>query len=411
MLATSYPRFPGDTIGTFMEPIAKGLAARGHEIHMVLPWHPRLLRRDEEDGVRFHPFRYAPHRSLNVFGYAEGLREDVHLRAGAYAAAPLALAASFRAVRRVARETGATLLHGHWLVPSGAVVAAAAAGVPTVISLHGSDVYVAETHAVARRAARFALRRVGWLTACSDDLRDRAIALGADAERSETIPYGVDTARFRPDAALRAERRLALGVGDDAEVLFTAGRLVRKKGFEFLIDAVAALAGRRPGLALVIAGGGDLEAALRARAGDRGVADRVRFVGVLAQLDVAALLAAADLAVMPSVHDEAGNVDGLPNTVMEALASGTALVATTAGGIPSVVTHERTGLLVPERDVAALAGAIARLLDDAALRADLGRRAREETVRLRSWDHVAERFEACYRSARERRTGSALCGR
>ena len=396
MLTTSYPRFPGDTIGTFMEPIAKGIAARGHDVHLVLPWHPRLARGPIEDGVHFHPFRYAPYPGLNVFGYAAALHADVHLRTAAYAAAPLALAASFRAVRRVARDVGATLLHGHWLIPSGAVVTAAARALPTVISLHGSDVYVAERHGLARRVARAALRRVDWITACSDDLRERVIALGADGARAETIPYGVDVDRFRPDAALRAAGRSAMGVASEDLVLFAAGRFVRKKGFEYLIDAVGQLAPRWPSLRLVIAGGGDLDRELRDRARALGVIDRTHFPGVLAQDDVAACLAAADLAVVPSVHDDAGNVDGLPNTVMEALASGTALVATRVGGIPSVVVHERTGWLVPERNAGALAEAVERLLRDRETRLALGKAAREDTLGQRTWDTVAEALERVY---------------
>lgn len=396
MLTTSYPRFPGDAIGTFMEPIATGIAARGHEVHVVLPWHPRLARGPADGGVRFHPFRYAPHPSLNVFGYASALRADVRLRGAAYLAAPFGLAASFLAARRVAREVGATVLHGHWLVPSGAVAAAAAGRLPVVISLHGSDVYLAERHGAARRAARAALARADWLTSCSDDLRERAIAIGADAGRAETIPYGVDVGRFRPDAALRAEARRAMGAGPDDLLLFTAGRLVRKKGFEYLIDAVGLLAPRWPRLRLVIGGGGDLDAELRERARRLGVGDRVGFPGTLTQDEVAARLAAADLAVMPSVHDEAGNVDGLPNTVMEALASGTALVATRVGGIPSVVEHGRTGWLVPERDARALADAVGRLLADPGARAGLGAAARADALANRTWARVAERFEQAY---------------
>ena len=396
MLTTSYPRFPGDSIGTFMEPIATGIAARGHEVHVVLPWHPRLARGPVENGVRFHPFRYAPHPDLNVFGYAAALQADVRLRGAAYLAAPLALAASYLAVRRVAAEVGATLLHGHWIIPSGVVVTAAGRDLPTVVSLHGSDVYVAERHAFARTAAQAALRRLDWLTACSDDLRDRMIALGADATRAVTIPYGVDPQRFRPDEALRAEGRRAMGAAPGDLVLFTAGRFVRKKGFEYLIDAVAKLAPRWPALRLVIGGGGDLEAELRARAVERGVAGRVGFPGVLAQDAVAACLAGADLAVVPSVRDDAGNVDGLPNTVMEALASGTALIATRVGGIPSVVEHGRTGWLVAERDAGALEAALDGLLADPHARAAIGSAARADVLRRRTWPMVAEAFEQVY---------------
>ena len=76
MVTTSYPRFPGDHVGTFMEPIAKSVAARGHEVHIVAPWHPLVHRGAREDGVRFHFYKYAPVRSLNVFGYAAALRAD-----------------------------------------------------------------------------------------------------------------------------------------------------------------------------------------------------------------------------------------------------------------------------------------------------------------------------------------------
>ena len=403
MLTTSYPRFAGDTIGTFMEPIAKGVAARGPAVPVVLPWHPQLRRAGTDDGVTFHPFRYAPHPALNVFGYAGALARDTDLRWQAWASAPFGLLASYRAARRVAAQVGATLLHGHWLLPSGVVADAAAGGrIPTIISLHGSDVYVAERYAVTRRLARRAAQRTGWITACSDDLRTRVIRLGADAARVTTIPYGVDAGRFRPDPDARARVRAALGLASDDVVVFTAGRFVRKKGFEYLIDAVAALAPDWPGLRLVLGGGGDLDAELRGRARDRGIADRVRFPGVLAQGDVGAFLAAADIAAVPSVHDEQGNVDGLPNTVMEALASGTPLVASDVAGIPSVVTHHRTGLLVPEKDVQGLAGALAALCGNPGLRAGLGAAAREEVRRIHSWERVAEQFEQAYERAAER---------
>src|SRR5690606_36355969 len=119
-------------------------------------------RADEERGVRFHFYRYAPVRALNVFGYAAAMRADVKVRGAAYVAAPLALAAGWRAARRVARASGATVMHGHWVVPGGVTAALAAPGTPLVISLHGSDVYVAETVAPARFAARRAFRRAGY---------------------------------------------------------------------------------------------------------------------------------------------------------------------------------------------------------------------------------------------------------
>lgn len=396
MVTTSYPRFRGDTVGTFMEPIAREVAACGHEVHVVAPWHP-LVRRDPiEDRVHFHFFRYAPVKGLNVFGYATALRADVDLRVTAYLAAPLALVAGWRAARHVARRVGATIMHGHWVVPGGVMAAAAAGSLPLLISLHGSDVYIAERHLFARRAARAVFRRAGWITACSEDLRERAVRLGAKPERTSVVPYGVDADRFRPDAALRSRLRTTLGLNDADPLVFSAGRLVRKKGFEYLIDAMAHLARDWPSLTLAIAGSGDLAAELKTKSAALGLAGRVRFLGDVSHDDIPGYLAAADLVVVPSVRDDTGNVDGLPNIVLEALASGTPLVATTAGGIGSVAEDGRSALLVPERDHAAIARAIDSLLRDSRRRTALGLAGRSDAVTRHTWAGVGAAFDELY---------------
>ncbi|HEY3885541.1 MAG TPA: glycosyltransferase, partial [Vicinamibacterales bacterium] len=200
MVTTSYPRFPGDFVGTFMEPIAKGVAALGHEVHLVAPWHPRITRGRAEDGVHFHFFHYAPVQALNVFGYAAGLRADERVRAAAWAAAPLAMSAGWFKAMRVAQKRRATMMHAHWVIPGGVIAAAARPRLPLVVSLHGSDVFVAERSSVAHAAAGAVFRRAGFITACSADLARRAAALGAAESRLAVVPYGVDAERFRPEA-------------------------------------------------------------------------------------------------------------------------------------------------------------------------------------------------------------------
>ena len=379
-----------------MEPIAQGVAARGHDVHLVAPWHPRWNRPKVDRGVHFHLFHYAPAPGLNTFGYAEGMRADVSLRASAIAVAPLAVMSGWFKALRVAQKTRATIVHAHWVVPGGVIGAAAAGAIPLVISLHGSDVFVAERHTAARLAARIAFGRARWVTACSDDLRLRAARIGADANRSSVIPYGVDSGVFKPDAAARRRGREMLGIGDNVPLIFAVGRLVKKKGFEYLVDAAAVLMVEHPNLRVVIAGEGDLDAALRARARAAGVEGHVQFLGGVPHHMVPTLLAAADVAAAPSVRDDAGNVDGLPNTVMEIMASGTPLVATRAGGIDAVATDERTARLVPERDARALAAAISDLLREPSRASLIGAQARDLVCRQYSWERVAADFEAVY---------------
>lgn len=395
MVTTSYPRFPGDSVGTFMEPIAKSVAARGHEVHVVAPWHPLVQRPRIEHGIHFHFYKYAPSQSLNVFGYAEAMRADVSLRGAAYVAAPLALAAGWWTARRIARRYRASIMHGHWVIPGGVTASLAAPALPLVISLHGSDVYVAERLAPARVAAKAAFRRAGSVTACSADLATRAIRLGANPERTTVIPYGVDAGRFRPDATRQRDERERLGVGSSRLLVAAAGRLVSKKGFEYLIDALADV----PDAVLVIAGDGSLREALRQRASAAGVRERVRFLGNRTQDEVAVLFSAADIIVTPSIRDDAGNVDGLPNVVLEALASGTPLVTTAAGGIGAVVEDGVTAIVVPERDAKSIASALVRLERDRARGSRIGEAARRLVEDRFGWERAGEQFETAYRHA------------
>ena len=118
---------------------SQSIAARGHEVHSSA-LAPSIERPTVDRGVHFHFYRYAPLRSLNVFGYAAAMHADVKLRGAAYMAAPLALTAGWWAARRVAIRYKASVMHGHWVVPGGVTAAMAAPGLPLVISLHGSDV-------------------------------------------------------------------------------------------------------------------------------------------------------------------------------------------------------------------------------------------------------------------------------
>jgi glycosyltransferase involved in cell wall biosynthesis len=403
MVASSYPRFEGDTVGTFMEPIATGMAARGHDVHLVLPWHPLLTRTSVEKGIHFYPFHYAPLGSWHVFGYAGALKADVHLKATALAVAPIAVAAGWAKARSIARRVDATLMHGHWVIPGGAIASWAAGNRPLVVSLHGSDVYLAEQHAFTRAVAQQTFKRAGGVIACSDDLRDRAIALGARADQIETIPYGVDASRFRPDGEARVRIRHAHGLPENAPIVFAIGRFVRKKGFQYLIDAIAQLSRTHAALWLVLAGWGDLEHELRAQIDRVQIADRVLMPGLLPHHAVPAWLAAADVVAVPAVRDDAGNVDGLPNVVLEALASATPVVATRAGGIATVVHHGTTGLLVAERDPQGLAEAIGRVLTEPSLARGLGTAARQWVMEHGTWADVAARIEGVYDRAADQR--------
>lgn len=392
-LTSSYPKYAGDVTAPFIEEIARALAVRGHQVDVVLPHHPDL-RRPDESGVRFFPYRYAPRDDWSRWGYAQSLERDVRVRPEVYALLPLAALALRRAVAERLESARYDAVHAHWVVPNAALVTdvVRVSGVPFVISLHGSDVFLAERSRPARALARRAFAAAGAVTACSDDLHRRSLALGALPERTRTVPYGVDVTAFAPRADA-PEVRARLGVPQDAFLVLAVGRLVEKKGFAHLVEAAA----RTGGVRVVIAGDGDLRAALEAQV--RATGAPVTLPGALSREAVAAALSEADVVVVPSVVDGAGNVDGLPNVLLEAMAAGRPLVASRVAGIPQVIEDGRNGLLVPEKDTRALAEALRRLLREPETRARLGEEARRTAVRQLSWDVAARRFEEGYAQA------------
>ncbi len=394
MATSSYPLFEGDGTAPFIEEIARSVVARGHQVDIVLPAHARLKRKDET-GLRFFPYSYAPLASLNVWGYAQSMKADRGFRWKTLLVAPFAALATRRAVKhRLGRESY-DVVHAHWVVPGGVLAhgPARAAGKPFAISLHGSDVFAAERNGLVGIAARQAFLAAGAVTACSSDLRDRAIVLGARAETTRTVPYGVDARFFAPkhlDPVEREAMRGRLGASPDKTLVVAVGRLVEKKGFATLVNAL----GDTPQIHLALVGDGDLEAELRACAEIARAS--VTLAGRFPRADTATALNCADIVAVPSVIDSNGNVDGLPNALLEAMATGRPIVASRVAGIPDVVRDGVEGILVPPNDAPALRDAVLRLAGDLPGRQALGESARRRVERDLTWERVASTLEECY---------------
>lgn len=363
---------------------------RGDRVTVLAPHAPEVPARWRDDGVEVRTFRYAP-ESWEVLGYSRSLDADERIRARAGLVAPLYALALRRAVAGAVAAGDFDLVHAHWVVPNAVVLGGATGGVPLGVGLHGSDVFLAERRGVRRLVGR-ALARSTLLTGCSPELVDRVCALGFPRERARVIPYGVDTGLFTPDRGEEHGWRERLGIPPDAVVALGVGRMVTKKGFHVLVEALPGLLDRRPGLHVVLAGEGDRLEELRRRADH----PRVHFPGIVYRDALPDLYRAADLFVLPAVHDPAGNVDGLPNVILEALASGLPVVASGISGIPLAVRHGEEGLLVEEGDGRALAEALEGLAGDAERRRGLGAAARRRAVEALTWDAVAGRYRAAY---------------
>ena len=398
MVASSYPRYAGDGAGSYVRGLAQALVALGHSVDVVAPSDPLVAEADQR-GVRVHRFRYAPVQGWHVAGHGSALHADTRLSSIVPLLMPGFAVAAIASALRLHREHDFDVFHAHWAVPGGflAGVMARLVARPLVITLHGSDVYVIEHNALYAWAARVGFRTAGSVTGVCEDLLVRAARVGLDPGRSEVIPCGVDLDRY---ARGRGEvMRDRLGLPPDALVVGALGRLVHKKGFDVLIAALPGLLDCVPRAHCVIAGEGDLGEALKRQAEGLGLGRRVLFPGHVLWQDTPDYYAMCEVVAVPSVVDSHGNVDGLPNMLLEAMATGRAVVGSDLAGIPEAIEHERSGLLVPPGDAVALAAQLARVLGDAELRISLGRGARERMERHYGWGSIAQRMLGAYQRA------------
>jgi len=285
----------------------------------------------------------------------------------------------------------ADVIHANWL---GAGIAGAPAHLagrkPLVLTLRGDDAYNIHAGGLWRVTGRFVFSQCAAVTAVSENMSSLVQPYLPPRCGPVIVPtFGVDTGRFRPpDAAERAAR------GGGAGGLFV-GNILRAKGVDVLLRALAACRGDWETFHFV--GAGPDTEAMGALARRLDLGDRVEWAGRQPGREVAAWMRSADFLVLPSLSE------GRPNVVLEAMASGLAVVASRVGGVPHLIDDGRTGLIVEPGDVAGLAAAIARVGRDADLRSALGRQARRhiEDNDL-TWDRTAEEFEVIFRRVTRR---------
>ncbi len=328
---------------------------------------------------------------MHRLGYMRTMQSDLALRLEAYLLSPSLFAAGIRTVMQEAQRIKPDVLHAHWLLPNGfiAAVVSRRLGIPLVVSVPGSDAQVAGKNALFRSMARFTFAQADLLTANSQALRDSVVTLGADPAKFDMIIYGTDPNELRPDVADTRQLRADLNVASDAIVLLCVGRMVPKKGFDYLIRAMAASPLQGRNLVAVMVGDGDDKAAWQNLAAELGVADQIRWTGNIPKDRIPVYYNMADVLVMPSVSKPA---DGLNVCVLDAMSCEKPVVGANVAGNPLAIINGKTGLIVPEQDVQTLAHALALLADSPELRASMGAAGRLRIENELGWPHLARRY-------------------
>lgn len=234
---------------------------------------------------------------------------------------------------------------------------------PWSISAHAKDIWTIDDW-----EKREKLASCEWLVTCTSANVEHLSALADDADKVSLLYHGLDFNRFDENPA-EANTRDG-GDADDPVQLISVGRAVDKKGYDYLLDALATLPAKLNWHFSHI-GGGELLEALKSQAKRLGLEQRISWLGALPQTEVLALYRQADLFVLPSRISDNGDRDGLPNVLMEAQSQRLACLSTDISGIPELINHRQSGWLVPQQDSGTLAQALQTLIASPTLRHQL----------------------------------------
>jgi glycosyltransferase involved in cell wall biosynthesis len=234
-LTSSYTRFPGDTTAPFIRSIALSQVERGHQIQIVAPYDIEALPGFDDD-ILLERFRYIWPDKYHIMGHSRSLEADVRLNPLVYALVPLFLFFGIIKLFRATKKFNTDIIHVHWVLPNGPIgaVVARLRKIPYVVSLHGSDVFVASKNRVFSWIAKNVLNNAVAVTSCSQDLTNQAIAFGV-RNNFRLMPWGVDPIKFHPDRKTHSPFQED-GALEKTTTIISLGRMVYKKGFEILVS-------------------------------------------------------------------------------------------------------------------------------------------------------------------------------
>ena len=399
LLTHAYPRFPNDPTAPFVEMTAETLQKNGIDVTVLTPDTPAFARDIADHGVNLQTYRYFFPRRLQQLGYANTLVNDCKLKKYVYLLAPFMFLSGIFHLFRLHRKHRFDVVHTFWLLPNGFIgaVVSRICQVPLMVALRGSDMFISKQNPFFRAMARWTLKHATMVTSVTPAFFPDLENFGVSAEKMRLVPNGSHPYLFpTPPRSRLLTLRQHLSIPEGNMIVFALGRIVLKKGFDLLIQALPLVRDKVPNVTVIIGGDGTDLDRLKILATNLGVSACVRFPGTISRADVSIYFHLCDTFTLPAVFDPKGNVDGCPNVILEAMACGKPVVATNISGIPVVIKDGETGFLVEEKNVEALAAALIALLINKSKRKQFGCAGIQRILNELTWDKAIEQIKDVY---------------
>jgi len=396
VLTSTYSRWMDDSEPKFVDNLCHYLAVK-NEVHVVAPHSPGIPREEILDGIPVFRFKYC-FEKWQTLAYDGGILPSLKQNRWRILLIPLFIISQWILTVKLLRKHHYDIIHAHWIIPQGLVAVfarpCAHSKSALVITSHGGDLF-ALRGALLSWLKKFTIQRADALTVVSSAMRNKALETALANEHSVSIiPMGIDSSTMFTPPAQIVERKGLLFVG----------RLVDKKGIEYLLKALPLVLARHPDERLTVIGDGPLKCSLVALCETLGVADRVNFTGALINQEIPHYLQTSAIAVFPSVVTGSGDQEGSPVAIMEALACGCTTIVADYPGVTDIIEDHETGLIVAGRSPEKIAEAILLLLDNEHIRRKLGQNGRQRAQAQYDWESIGSRFLGLFHRLLEARS-------
>ena len=371
---STFPRWKGDTEPRFILDYAKAMT-KYYEVHVLVPMAPGAEECEDMEGVIVHRFHYFPVHKWETLCYPGAIVPRIKEKKVRILLVPFLLVAEKINLKKYTRQMD--VVHAHWLIPQG-ILQASIKDTPYIVTGHGGDVTSLNVSFV-KKMKRKCLKNAKATAGVSGYICEKMKGIYSGIN-PVTISMGCDLAKFSPQ-----KENPQLFEHSKKNIVFV-GRLAEKKGVKYLIEAMKNVDAR-----LYIIGKGPLENDLKEQVEKTGLCKKVIFVGPKSHDELPEILASADLFVAPSIVAKDGDQEGLPVSIMEAMASGLPVVSGISGGTKDIVDDGKNGYILDATDVKKLAVCINKIIQDDDLRKNMGAVALKTSYQY-SYETIAESY-------------------
>jgi glycosyltransferase involved in cell wall biosynthesis len=389
VLASTFPRWKNDTTPRFVYDLSKRLAL-DHKITILAPHYPGAKKYDQSEGLEIKRFSYFYPESMQKLCYDGGIIPNMKKSALAKLQLPFFVMSEFITALMAIHKKRYALIHAHWIIPQGYIGALLKKfhKIPLIVTIHGSDLFPLK-NSFLKYFQKFTLQQADYITVNSQATYNELISRFGNSIKAKIIPMGVNIHQYKRRDIKRPKKYMG------AKILLFVGRLSEQKGVQYLIDAMPKVLKYYRNAKLLIIGDGPFKDELKNLIHAKKLEDNIEFLGPMRSDQVSKFYNYSDVFILPSLKHSSGT-EALGLSLLEAMSSGCPVIGSDSGGIPYIISNNKTGIIVKQKNSNELAFAILKLFKDRKKSKKLSIQAEKFVRNNYSWSIISKKFLSIY---------------